>query len=289
MHAALATYLGSTCWAMLPESLEALAQVFAAIPFDVLAKMRAEAPLGLRPAKPAYDNADGVAVIPVHGPILARSSMLLDAFGIEYTTYGGIRAAVGKAVADPNVRGILYDVASPGGDASGMTTAAAQIHAARALKPSVAYASGPMASAAYMLGSSAGKIVADPDAIVGSIGAFQVLADSSKAAEAAGVKLHVVAMGEHKGAGMPGTPVTDKHLAAAQELVNDLGMNFVKAVARNRGVSDEAALKLADGKVYAAARAQGAGLVDEVGTRDAALAHIPAPAPKLAPGIYARF
>ena len=91
-----------------------------------------------------------------------------------------------QALADPKVKAILLDVDSPGGVADGVKTLADQILAARGQKPIVAFAHGQMCSAAYWLGASADRVMADDTAMVGSIGTVMTHTDRSAAGCPAG-------------------------------------------------------------------------------------------------------
>ena len=72
------------------------------------------------------------------------------------------------------MRALVLDVDSPGGQAA----ASAELHAAvrrvAQVKPVVAYIRGTGASGAYYVGTAAHRIIAMPDALVGSIGVIAV-------------------------------------------------------------------------------------------------------------------
>lgn len=58
-------------------------------------------------------TSEGIAIIPVVGTLVARSSYLAAASGL--TSYSEIGDAVENAATDPRVRGLLLDIDSPGG------------------------------------------------------------------------------------------------------------------------------------------------------------------------------
>jgi len=109
------------------------------------------------------------------------------------------------------------------------------------------------------------------NALVGSIGVFTVLTDSSKKAAAEGIEYEVIKFGEHKGAGVPGMPITDEGKAASQEMVNTFGEAFVGAVAKGRGMKIAEVMKLATGDIFSASAAKTNGLIDKVGSFDDAI------------------
>jgi protease-4 len=98
-----------------------------------------------------------------------------------------------------------------------------------------------------------------------------IIEDSSGRAEAMGIKVHIIASGAHKGDLAPGTKITDDQLKAVQERVNDINEHFLDAVANGRGQGrDYVEQAWASGKVYIADKAKTLGLIDDVGSFDAA-------------------
>lgn len=200
-----------------------------------------------------------VAVIPIQG-------MLLNRFGGAWgyaTGYDYIRAAYGAALADPSIRGIVFDVNSPGGDAQGCFEACDAIRAGRKVKPSVALVNANAMSGAYALASAAGKMVVTPSARVGSIGVVTMHVDYSKALDDAGIKVSFIFAGDHKVDGNPYQPLPKAVKNAIQDRVDSLYASFVGQVARNRGL-DEEAVRATEAAVFDAEQALENGLVDRI-------------------------
>lgn len=212
-----------------------------------------------------YAIADGVAIINVDGPIMKhRSSMGGSCSTVE------LRRLVRQAVADPKVRGICFRIESPGGSVSGTPEAFEEIRKASQSKPTMAFAEDLCASAGYWLACGADRIVANEAALVGSIGVYTVVADSSARAKADGVLVHVVRTGQHKGAGEPGTEITEDHLAHWQTEVDGLNALFLRAVKTGRDFDDSTLERIADGRCHLAKDALSLGLIDAVGSFEAA-------------------
>ena len=214
---------------------------------------------------------DGVAVIPVQGIISKRLSMIERSSHLGTST-GDIQTKISRALDDPNVRAIVLNIDSPGGSVSGIVETSNLIAKADAKKPVIAYASDLMASAAYWLGSQSRWIVGDDTAQVGSIGVYTVMVDSSAAAGKLGYSVHVVGSGYMKGAGQPGTEITDEQLAAIRQNVEDISDVFVRHVARGRAMSVGEVTALADGNLWIGKKALKAGLLDKVGSLGDAIA-----------------
>lgn len=168
-----------------------------------------------------------------------------------------VRNAVDLAAGDRSVGAILLDIDSPGGSINGTPELAAAVRNAAARKPVYAFSAGMMCSAAYWVGSQADVLYAAPSARVGSIGVLLPVVDRSEAFEKAGVKVEVFAAGKFKGAGVPGTSLTDDQRAWLQQGVEETWAQFKDAVRSRRQVADGAM----EGQHFAASSAFGHGLL----------------------------
>lgn len=165
-------------WAILPEWLPAI---------EAIAERAMDAPelLALREAGHAarYGEAlaamgqrlegarlstirDGVAAIPVFGPIFPRANIMTEMSGA--TSLDLLAHDLRIAQASPAVHHILMVYDTPGGHVSGVAEFAGAIAASH--KPATAFVSGLGCSAGYWLASPSKEIVADRSAMVGSIG-----------------------------------------------------------------------------------------------------------------------
>lgn len=201
----------------------------------------------------------GVAVIELNGPLMKHVSSM-DGGSSTVLARRKIRAAA----RDERVTGILLKIDSPGGTVAGTKDLADEVAEAGKSKPVWTYFEDLGASAAYWVGCQAEKCFAGPTAIVGSIGTFMVVYDFSEWAKAEGVKVHVIRAGEFKGAGTPGTEITDAQLAEWQRVVGELNDHFLKAVGTGRKLTATQVRELADGRVHVGAAAKSLGLIDGV-------------------------
>lgn len=213
---------------------------------------------GAQADKPYTIVADHIAVLRIVGQMQKGSS----SFGGTSTI--GLRRDLRAAIADPDVKGIMLSIDSPGGTAAGTQELADAVFAARQEKPVHARIEDLGASAAYWVASQAGRISANQIAQVGSIGTVAVIQDLSGAAEQEGIKVHVISTGPYKGMGVPGSEITDEHLKHIQEIVDDINVNFLDSVKRGRGQPIGAVRKWADGRVWVGPKAAAAGLIDAV-------------------------
>lgn len=224
----------------------------------------------LSPNRPRYGDAvptmrDGVALISVIGTITKYGS-----------SFGGVacldlRRQVRAAAASQAIDKIVLLIDSPGGSSAGVFDLADDIAAAAQKKPVIAFIEDLGASAAYLLASQAASVYANASALVGSIGTYTVLRDTSEASRKIGVKVHVVRAGAFKGLGEPGSQVTDQQLAEVQRIVEAVNDRFLDAVARGRKMPRGRLVELADGRVHPAEEAKTLGLIDSITTLDAVL------------------
>lgn len=214
---------------------------------------------------------DGVAVIDVIGSLVNRGAWVGASSGL--VSYEGVGAQVDAAVSDPEVRAILLDINSPGGEAAGMFALAAKIRAARETKPVTAVVNDMAASAAYGLASAANEIVISPTSLVGSIGVVFLHLDRTGANEKAGIVETAIYAGANKTLGM-GT-LTPEAKASFQSMVDAFYERFLETVEAGRGErTTAAAARATEASVYIGQEAIEKGLADRVGTFDEILSDL---------------
>lgn len=202
---------------------------------------------------------DGIAVIHVDGALSYRSDFLSYWFGED--TYNSIEAAFDKCMADDDVKGILFDINSPGGEVGGCADLADKIFNARGSKPYgiVARTGGMMCSAAYWLGSSCEKVFTASNGTLGSIG---VLCAFTKIKESILETQVVVSDLSKNKAPNPDDP---EGLKLIKEELNSLAEVFIDAVARNRGTTaEDVKQNFGQGGVFIGDKAVAANLADGV-------------------------
>ncbi len=202
---------------------------------------------------------DGIAIVGIAGVLMKHQASMS-----RNTSTVMLRRSIRLAANDAQVRGIMLSIDSPGGTVSGTSDLAEEIAAAAKMKTTHAYIEDLGASAAYWVASQASHLSAGPTALVGSIGTFAVVEDFSKFAEEKGIKVHVVRAGDFKGAGIPGTEVTDEQLAEMQRVIDGLNAHFLDGVASGRGLSRSTVQALNDGRIHLADAATDLKLIDAV-------------------------
>jgi len=211
-----------------------------------------------------YQVIEGLAIIDISGPMMKKQSK----FGSNASTIL-IRRQLREAAVDEDVSKIMLRVTSPGGHVAGTQELSDEVIRVNAIKPIIAQVEDMCASAALWVASQASEIYANQLSEVGSIGVVAVLHDTSKLYAREGVKVHVVSTGDLKGAGTPGTEITDEVIASVQEKVDAINEVFTDAIATGRELSKEDVDDMATGDTFMAEKALELGLIDGIQTTDA--------------------
>lgn len=226
---------------------------------------------GRRSEDPGYDVVAGVAIIPISGTLVQRTSSLRPFSGM--TGYNGIRQALLTSVADPAVKKIALDINSGGGEVAGCFDLVDTIHGVRGEKPIAAILTESAYSAAYAIASAADRIYVPRTGGTGSIGVICMHVDLSEALTKAGLKVTFITNegADRKTDGHSEIPLSKEALAAFQGEIDAMGTLFHETVARNRGLTTAQVRDMRAGTFMGAAGVT-AGLADAVMAPDAAFA-----------------
>jgi len=209
--------------------------------------------------------ADGVAVIPVIGTLVQRADWMDAMSGM--VGYGQIERMFVAAIDDPQVKEILLEIDSPGGEVAGAFDMADRMFEARGEKPMTAIATELAASAAYLIASAADEIVVPRTASAGSIGVVATHIDYSKALDKRGIAVTFIYAGEKKVDGNPYEPLPAGVRAEWQAEVDEVYQLFVSTVARNRSLEEDWVRKTEAG-MFMGRKAVDVGLANRVNSFD---------------------
>jgi signal peptide peptidase SppA len=243
--------------AVLADKLDVGGITFAASALD-LAQARSQ---GRERQPREYEVSDGVAVLPIMGTLVSRGMGLSPQSGM--TGYQEVGAAFGQAMADPDVRGVMLEVDSPGGEAAGAMEAARHLASFRGQKPIWSIVSPQAASAAYGLASAADRIVAPRGADVGSVGVLAVHTDRSGELAAVGRRVTIYQRGARKSDAHPFGPVTGEAEARLNQRLDGLYSEFVELVAVHRGLTEQQ-VRATEADTFDGNEALRLGLIDAV-------------------------
>lgn len=173
---------------------------------------------------------------------------------------------------DKSVKGVLLRINSPGGVVAPSQEIYTAVRKLAAKKPVVASMGTVAASGGYYAAAPATRIMANPGTITGSIGVIMELANFEDLFSKIGVKQTSIASGKFKDAGSPFKPMTAEEKAYFEGLVQDMHAQFVTDVAAARNMTVPVVASLADGRAMTGRQARQAGLVDDLGGYEDAMA-----------------
>lgn len=251
-------------WAIDPDVHQRLVDLCIDLPLVEVVKM-GEAEANEPPPK-LYEANGRVAVIRLSGPLTKQPTSFDSVVGGGSTVRA--RQALRAAASDSSIDRILMVLESPGGTAAGTKDLFDHIHRTDKQKPVYTHANDMCGSAAFWIACGGRRFTANANAMVGSIGAYTVLRDTTGRQEQSGIKLHVVSSGKFKGAGAEGTAVNDDALKEVQNRINALADLFVSDVASARKMKPEDVKQLADGRSFIASKAKELGLIDAVANEE---------------------
>ncbi|MFO0383229.1 MAG: S49 family peptidase [Pirellula sp.] len=206
---------------------------------------------------------DGIGIVSINGPMMKHAASMSNNCSTVL-----LRREILNLANDPGVKGIMIKLCTPGGTLAGTTELGETIQFARTKKPVWGYGTDMVCSAGYWTASQCERLETNSVCLTGSIGTYSVVTDLSERAAKEGIKVHVISAGANKGAGTPGTPITDEHLAAAQSEITKLNEFFLQAVSSGRSMPIDRVRELATGICWIGADAQAQGLVDGVSKFD---------------------
>jgi ClpP class serine protease len=253
--------LTSIPWAITEDYLRLMVEVAARKEVDVAV---VEERLGRKLENTrAVTERGGVAIIPITGPIFRYANLFSEISG--GTSVQVLAKDFRSALDSPDVRAILLNIDSPGGDANGINEFAAMVFAARDKKPIHAYIGGMGCSAAYWIASASSSIICDATALVGSIGVIASMPAGDDPTEVT----FISSQSPRKRA----SPATEEGRSDIQALIDAMADVFVGRVAEYRNTTVDTVLtSFGQGGVFVGQHAVDAGLADRLGSFEATLA-----------------
>ncbi|GGB47235.1 Clp protease [Roseibium aquae] len=169
------------------------------------------------------------------------------------------------------VQGVIVSVNSPGGTTTGGEVLFEALRQLAGKKPVVSEIRTVGASAGYMVAIAADHTVARYNSITGSIGVLFQFGNAEKLLDTIGVDIDAVKSSELKAEPDFYSPATND----AKDMLSDLVMGsydwFVRLVADRRGLDEQQARALADGRIFIGQTAHENGLIDAIGGEAAAI------------------
>ncbi len=208
-----------------------------------------------------------IAVVSAAGDILPDAASPLDAA----LTAAGMVPMLKQVTDDDTIKGVIFRVDSPGGDA----VASDEIwHAVKTLsetKPVLISMSDYAASGGYLISMTGDPILAYPNTLTGSIGVFYGKANLHGLYDKIGIDKVLLKRGQWSAIDSDYTPLGPDGRAKLQHELQGFYKSFVQKVADARKKPYDTIAPLAEGRVWTGTQADQNGLVDEIGGLDRAV------------------
>jgi protease-4 len=172
-----------------------------------------------------------------------------------------------EAQNNDSIKGVLFDINSPGGAIAPSIEVAYAIKRLNAQKPVVAYSSGILASGSYYAAIWADEIITNPGTMVGSIGVIIQGADLSEVMDKIGVKSQVVKAGKYKQVGTTDRPWENFEREELEKVIQGNYKMFYSDVAQARDLNISDKDDFANAHIFTALQAKDKGLIDSIGVR----------------------
>jgi len=214
----------------------------------------------------AGEGRNRIVLIDLSGEITDQSAERLGVATREGTV-ALVDAALRAAEEDDRVKAVILRVNSPGG-----TVTASDILYARLMSfkekrriPLYALIMDIGASGAYYTSLAADQIIANPTAVVGSIGVIFQSVSLAGLLGKIGVSNQTVKTGAMKDMGSPLSTMTAEQRQVLETLIGEMQERFVGLVRERRsGLTPEMDRLMQDGRVFSANQALAGGLVDDI-------------------------
>lgn len=200
---------------------------------------------------------DGVAVVNIDGIIIDPDPYI---------------KSVRKIRENDSIKAVVVRVNSPGGSVAASQEIYEELRSLGEVKPVVASMGTVAASGGYYIACAAATIYANPGTVTGSIGVIAQFASYEQLLKWAKVEVEVIKSGEFKDLGSPLRKMPEAQKAYLQTLIDSAHSQFKDMISERRNLPLEKVSSLSDGRIFIGSQAKKLGLVDRVGTVEAAIA-----------------
>jgi len=212
-----------------------------------------------------------VLLIPLRGSVSTKpdEGMLRTRPGMVQEIVSHLR----KAEKDPNVRAILLEIESPGGS---VTASDVLYHELERFKEKsgariVTIMMSTAASGGYYVALSSDRIIAHPMTLTGSVGTIFIRPNATRLMEKIGLGAEITKSGKYKDMASPFRDTRPEEEEMIKEIIEDLNSRFLELALKKRALNEEQYRNVATARIFTAAQAVEAGLVDSIGYMEDAL------------------
>ena len=173
---------------------------------------------------------------------------------------------VRRCCANDNIKGIVLDIDSGGGESYAMRELTSEIEMRN--KPIIAFCNDVTASAAYGIAAACDKVIANSSLCqVGSIGTFMTIVDYTEYYKKMGIKLIDIYASKSTDKNQPYIKAIEGDTSLLREMCDKVNDAFIESIASWRsGVISDDRKQWSTGKLFFAEEAKKLGLIDEIDT-----------------------
>ena len=234
-------------------------RIFSRLAWLVIGLLIVTVTLGSR-GRVSVPNTPHTAMIELRGEIASDAEASAEAL------IAGLKAAF----EDAGAQAVVLRINSPGGSPVQAGIVHDEIRRLKALhgKKVFAVIEEACASGAYYIAVAADEIYADKASIVGSIGVLMDGFGFTGTMEKLGVERRLLTAGENKALGDPFSPISPKHRAHVQAMLDQIHQQFIEVVKQGRGKRLKVSPETFSGLYWNGEKALELGLVDHLGSLD---------------------
>ncbi len=193
---------------------------------------------------------EGVAVIKIEGIITDSTKTI--------STLSRIRR-------NEKIKAVIIRIDSPGGGVAATQEIYKEIERTKKKKKIVVSMGSVAASGGLYIAAPADKIIANPATVTGSIGVIMQMVNVQELLGKVGLSPVVIKSGKYKDIGSASRPMTIDERALLQDVTDQLHQQFVRDLAKGRGMDEAKVAQLADGRIFTGENALKLGLIDKLG------------------------
>jgi protease IV len=184
---------------------------------------------------------------------------------------GAVIPALDKAFSDAGSVAVVLHINSPGGSpvqAGMIVDEMVRLRKGYPAKPLYVVVDEMCASGGYYIAAAADKIYVNKASVVGSIGVLMDGFGFTGIMDKVGIERRLLTAGENKGFLDPFSPMSAKHKAYAQSMLDEIHQQFIDVVRSGRGKRLKETPDMFSGLFWSGAKAVDLGLADGFGTVD---------------------
>src|SRR3989441_4261262 len=180
-----------------------------------------------------------------------------------------VTTALQAAFKDKNTQGVIVRINSPGGSPVQAQTIYDEMRRLRKKYPDIplyAVVEDICASGGYFVAAGADRIYVGKASIVGSIGVLMNGFGFTGLMDKLGVERRLITAGENKGMLDPFSPLEEKDVQHAKQLIHDVHEQFISVVREGRGKRLKEGPEIFSGLIWTGQKSIDLGLADAIGS-----------------------